>query len=130
MKIEKSLHGEIETRLQELKDLKVGTDEHKAAVDTLTKLLDRAIEIDKINIEHEEKSADREVETDLQLAKMEEEKKDRFARNAITIGSISVNALLLIWGTLKTFQFEKDGSVTSLIGRNIIGNFSKIFCKK
>ena len=116
MNIEKLLNKEIETEFECLLDLEAGSEEYKATIDGITKLLDRAIEIDKINIEHEEKQ---------QLNK--EEKNDRLIRHGINVASIVLPICVTIWGTLKSFKFEEEGTITTIMGRGFI---NKLLPKK
>lgn len=123
MKIETQLHKEIEDQLNELKKMTVGSEEYKLAVEGITKLMDRAIEIDKMNLDHQEKIDSREIETDLKLKQMKEERVDRIVKNMLTLIGIGVPAGLTVWGTLKSLRFEIDGTVTSIVGRSFIQKF-------
>ena len=123
MGIKKALYQEIEEEFQVLSEIKVGTDEYKASVDGLTKLLDRAIEIEKHEAEMKEREAER-IAKNIQVA---EEQKDRVVKNYISAGGIVLPLLVTIWGTLKSFKFEKDGTVTTIMGRGFI---NKLLPKK
>ena len=127
MKNEQLLHDEIQNEFESLKDFEVGTEEYKATVDGLVKLVDRAIEIDKLNLEAEEKAKNREKDYGFKLQQMEEERKDRLIRNCISTAGIVIPSLLTIWGTLKTLKFEQEGTVTTIIGRGFI---NKLLPKK
>ena len=127
MRIETELHAEIGSEFEELHKMEVGTEKYKTTVDGLTKLMDRAIEIEKLNIEHEEKTKEFETEVELKQAQMEEDRKDRWFRNIMTGVGIVAPLGVTIWGTLKTIQFEKEGTVTTLIGRAF---FNKLMFKK
>lgn len=127
MRIETMLHTEIENEFEELKRLQLGTEEYKTTVDGLTKLVDRAIELDKINIEHEEKTITRKEENEFKTMQMIEDKKDRNMKNSIAIGTTFLTVGVTIWGVLKSLKFEETGTVTTLVGRNFIG---KLFSKK
>lgn len=127
MNIETLLNDEIESELKLLKDMEIGSDDYKMTVDGLVKLMDRAIEIEKINVEHEEKSSDREADTDVKLAQMEEDKKDRVIKNLIGIAGILIPTAVTIWGTLKSLKFEEEGTVTTIMGRGFI---NKLLPKK
>ena len=120
MKIDTLLHEEIQNEFGELKRLAVGTEEYKITVDGITKLMDRAIEIDKLENDHKEKVANRESEMDLKIQQMEDEKKDRRIKNFIAVFGIGVPTLLTIWGTKKSIQFEKEGTFTTIMGRGFI----------
>lgn len=127
MKNEQLLHDEIESEFECLKELEIGTEQYKVTVDELVKLVDRAIEIDKLNLEAEEKAKNREKDNDFKQQQMEEERKDRLIRNCISAAGIVIPSLLTIWGTLKTFKFEQEGTVTTMIGRGFI---NKLLPKK
>ena len=127
MKIETLLHEEIESEFECLDSLEVGTEQYKVTVDGIDKLVDRAIEIDKLNLEAEEKAKNREKDSEFKQQQMEEEKKDRLIRNCISAAGVVIPSLLTIWGTLKTFKFEQEGTVTTIIGRGFI---NKLLPKK
>ena len=123
MKIKETLYKEIEDELQALNEIEVGTDEYKSSVDGVTKLLDRAIEIEKHEAEMKEREAER-IAKSIQVA---EEQKDRVVKNYISAGGVVLPLLVTIWGTLKSFKFEKDGTVTTIMGRGFI---NKLLPKK
>ena len=123
MKIKETLYKEIEDELQALNEIEVGTDEYKSSVDGVTKLLDRAIEIEKHEAEMKEREAER-IAKNIQTA---EEQKDRVVKNYISAGGVVLPLLVTIWGTLKSFKFEKDGTVTTIMGRGFI---NKLLPKK
>ena len=123
MKVKETLYKEIEDELQALNEIEVGTDEYKSSVDGVTKLLDRAIEIEKHEAEMKEREAER-IAKNIQVA---EEQKDRVVKNYISAGGVVLPLLVTIWGTLKSFKFEKDGTVTTIMGRGFI---NKLLPKK
>ena len=123
MKIKETLYKEIEDELQALNEIEVGTDEYKSSVDGVTKLLDRAIEIEKHEAEMKEREAER-IAKNIQVA---EEQKDRVVKNYIAAGGVVLPLLVTIWGTLKSFKFEKDGTITTIMGRGFI---NKLLPKK
>lgn len=116
MSIEGLLREVTRDELEMLKTMGPGSNEHKMAVDDVTKLVDRIIEIEKIDIERQEKQKE-----------MEDEQKDRFIKNCISVVTITVPAVLTIWGTLKSFEFEKEGTITTIMGRGFI---NKLLPKK
>lgn len=127
MSIEQLLRDEIQTELEKLKELEVGTDEHKAMVDSVTKLTDRVIELEKIDVDEEDREAKREeakkqaeFEQQTKLKEMDDEGKDRLIRNCIAAAGIVVPVLVTIWGTKKSFEFEKEGTITTIMGRGFI----------
>lgn len=127
MKIETVLDGEILNEFEELKKLKVGSEEYRTAVDGIGKLLDRAIEYDKLDAECNDKSLNRGFEEDYKLQLAEDEKRDRRIKNIITIVGIAVPSVITIWGTIVSLNFEKEGTVTTIMGRGFI---NKLLPKK
>ena len=127
MKIETKLHEEIAKELEELSRMQLGTEEYKGTVDGISKLMDRAIEIERLDIETQEKVEARHVEEDLKLKQMRDENKDRFVKNCITVGGILAPLVVTIWGTIKSIQFEEKGTITTIMGRGFI---SKLLPKK
>lgn len=114
--IETLLHEEIGNRFNELHEMKAGTPEYEKTVDGVAKLMDRAIEIEKLDKETQDKT-----ET------LKEEKKDRLVRNIIAAAGIIIPTLVTVWGTKKSFEFEKEGTITTIMGR---GFLQKLLPKK
>lgn len=127
MKVETVLHDEILSELEELKKLQVGSDEYRTAVDGISKLVDRAIEYDKLDAECNDKSLNRGFDEDYKLQQAEDEKRDRRIKNGIAIAGLVVPAVITIWGTIKSLDFEKEGTVTTIMGRGFI---NKLLPKK
>lgn len=127
MTTEKALHEEIVNGFANLDELEVGSDKRKQQVAELTALVDRAIEIDRLNMEHEEKVKTREIETNFRNMQMAEERKDRIVKNCLTAAGIAIPTLVTIWGTIKSLRFEQEGTVTTIMGRGFI---NKLLPKK
>lgn len=125
--IETLLHEEIQDGFDALSRMERGTEIHKTTVDEVAKLFDKAIEIEKIEIEAKDKAKAREIEASLKRAQMEEDRKDRRVKNGIAIGGIVLPLAVTIWGTFKTLKFEEEGTVTTIMGRGFI---NKLIPKK
>lgn len=125
MKNETMLHEEIQSEFEELKKIEVGSDKYKTAVDGLTKLMDRAIEIDKLNVGAEERLDARNIDAELRQEQLEADVKDRKVRNVISIAGIVIPTAVTIWGTLKSLKFEETGTVTTNAGRNFMNRIFK-----
>ena len=125
--IETLLHEEIQDGFDALSKMERGTEIHKTTVDEVAKLFDKAIEIEKIEIEAKDKAKSREIEASLKKAQMEEDRKDRRVKNGIALGGIVLPLAVTIWGTFKTFRFEETGTVTTMMGRGFI---NKLIPKK
>ena len=126
MSTERLLTDVIDTDLEKLKGMEVGTEPYKSTVDSVTKLIDRMLEIDKFNNELNEKIEARETEQEIERERMEHERKDRIIKNCLTGFSIVGGMALTVWGTFKSLKFEETGTITSTAGRKFIsGLFSK-----
>lgn len=120
MSIKTLLDDEIREEIENLKDVEAGTDKHKAAVDALTKLLDRSIEMDKNDIEATDRYDKQKSETELKQKQIEDERKDRIVKNVLTGISVIGGFGLTIWGTCKSIKFEETGTITTIMGRGFI----------
>ena len=114
--IETLLHEEISSGFDALCKIERGTELHKTTVDEIAKLFDKAIEIEKIEVEAKERAKAR-----------EEDRKDRRVKNGIAIGGIVLPLVVTIWGTFKSFRFEETGTITTMMGRGFI---NKLIPKK
>ena len=116
----KMLHEEIESQFYGLEGIEIGSEAYRNAVDGLSKLMDREIEISKLQAEREDKLESRAIETRLKNRQLMDDKTDKIIRNGLTAAGLVITAGLTVWGTLKTFKFEETGTITSSIGRGFI----------
>lgn len=127
MKLKTMLHEEIQNEFESLRKMELGTETYKVTVNGLAQLMDRAIELEKIDVDVQEKSIDREIENDFKLKQMRDENRDRLIKNSITVAGIIIPVTVTIWGTIKTLKFETEGTVTTIMGRGFI---NKLIPKK
>ena len=125
--IDPQLYDVIKDDFEKLKGNDLGSDERKAALDEVTKLMDRAIEIKKVDIECENKAATLESEQLMRKQQIEDEKKDRLIKNLISVAGIVLPIGLTIWGTKVSLKFEEEGTITTIMGRGFI---NKLLPKK
>lgn len=126
MRIETLLQDEIVEEIGELNKIEVGSDSYRIATEGIAKLMDKAIEMDKISQEMEERRSNRNEDLELKTRQIEAEIRDRKVKNVITVAVSAVGTVVTIWGTLKTLKFEEVGTITTMAGRNFI---NKIFKK-
>ena len=127
MKLQNLLCDEVKSELEELSKMQIGTDEYKTAVDGITKLVAQAIEVEKFNADIEEREIDRDMDHDFKLKQLEEDRKDRRAKNIIAVAGILIPVGVTVWGTIKSLKFEEEGTVTTIVGRGFI---NKLLPKK
>lgn len=137
MNIKVLLQDEIRRELDEIKKIDVGTDECKTAIDGVTKLIGLSNDMDKVDLEYQDRYEAREIEKelkkeqlgddrDLKKRQLKDERIDRHIKNLITLATFAGGVALTYWGTCKTFEFEKEGSITTMMGRGFInGLFHK-----
>ena len=123
------LYEEFEKELKELSRMQIGTEQYKVAVDGITKLTDRIIEIDKLDSEKNVKELEniaRMEEQELKREQLKSEKRDRIVKNVITVSgavlSVAVYALAFIAST----NFEREGTFTTEGGKNSIRQLLKL----
>lgn len=132
------LKNEIETELNTIGEMDMGSEEQSKAVGDLTKLLDRAIELEKIEVDKQQKELNREIEyekmenelrlkeqaqefdRELKEKQRKDENIDRAVKNTLTGVSIIGGFGLTIWGTIKSIKFEETGTITTIMGRGFI----------
>ena len=120
MSIQRLLREEIESEFKELSKITPGGDEYRVAIDGITKLMDRAIEREKNEIDRQDRIDARDSENEFKTKQMEDEKKDRFVKNLLTgLGTIG-GLVVTIWGAKKAWKFEETGTVASPVGRSFI----------
>lgn len=109
MSMTTKLHVEIDDRFDNLAELDPSSKEYSAVVDSVTKLMDRAIEIEKL-----EKA---EAQNEKQL---KEEHKSRVVKNCIDVGLPVLSLGVTTWMALTSLKFEENGSITTTIGRKTL----------
>lgn len=114
MNMETYLYEEIENEFNALAKKEVGSPEHAKAVDSLTKLMDRAIEMEKVTTS----AAQNEQQ-------MIEDRKSRLVKNLIDIGGVVLPLAVTVWGAKVSFKFEETGTITSAAGRQFIQKLFK-----
>jgi hypothetical protein len=127
MNIETKLHVEIDDEFDKLADMEPGSEKYRTTVDGITKLMDRAIEMERIDMDCKDRAAARESEQALKEQQMREERKDRIVKNIIGAAGVVLPLVVTIWGTKVSLKFEETGTITTQTGRQFI---QKLFHKK
>lgn len=146
--IKELLRKKIQEETSKLDGLEVGSNEYKAVVDGITKLTDRLVEIEKL--EHTKYESEKTyyqtkerdklekekfefsksqsaIDNSIKSDQLREEKKDHIIKNVVSIVIPVATLFVTVWGTLASFQFEKEGTVTTIMGRGFI---NKLLPKK
>jgi hypothetical protein len=125
--VEELLREEIRYEIGYLGQQDVGSEGYKNGIDGVIKLMDRWVEVEKVDLqrkqhsdESEQRKYEYEAERALKEKELAEEKKDRLIKNILAGAGIGIPAIITIWGTLKTFRFEETGTITTTLGRGFI----------
>ena len=127
MGMQEMLNEEIKTEFEALKKAKPGDDTHRTTVDSLAKLMDRAIELKRIEANSEELCNSREVETDLKIQQVKYDKKDRVIKKMMAGARYVATIVVTIWGTGASMNFEKEGTITTSAGRKHLNMTLSLF---
>lgn len=111
------LHDEIESELKNLGTMDCGSEDYKVAAEGLTKLLDRAIEMEKLDISQKEAEANRDNEIEKLMLQIEEDKKNRRSNVGLNLLTVAAGVGTAILGTFVTLKFEETGSVSTIAGK-------------
>ena len=106
MSIKDVLINEFIEETEKLDSMEVGTEEHKVALDGVTKLADRVIEIEKFEAELEEKKIQR-----------EEEKRERNNKFIIGLATSGVTLASYWLAFIMSTNFERFGTFTGKAGQ-------------
>ena len=126
MSVRSNLVEEFESELEELSKMEVGTDTYRATVDGVTKLADRIIEIDKIEKENSVNIDTQEQEYAIKAQQLKDEKKDRFIKNCIAIGTFVGGVLVYSLAFIASTNFEREGTLTTEGGKSSLRQLLKL----
>ena len=117
MGMQTMLDEEIKRELEVLRALNPGDENHKTAVGSLAQLMDRAIELKKVDAGAYEAEIARNIELDLKNKQMQDDKKDRVIKYIMTGAKDTAIIVITIWGTVASINFEREGTITTSAGR-------------
>lgn len=118
MSIKEKIVEEFDSQMDILHDMKLGTDEYKVTVDGITKLADRAIELEKLEAEMKSKNADRELETYFKTQELATAKKENKTRTAVDlVKTVAPIAAAFAMGII-SMRWEKVDTLTSTAGKS------------
>lgn len=125
-----ALDGEISTELEVLESMETNSEDYKIMVEGLTKLIDRSMELEKIEIGKAQEAEKIKLETKKIKFEAQQAKTNKIFQwvgYGISAAGIVIPVAVTIWGTKVTLNFEKEGTVTTMMGRGFI---NKLLPKK
>ena len=120
MNIETLLYDVMETDFNVIAEEDLGSEKRKAAVDELTKFMDRAIEMEKVTNDCKDKKEIRENDRFIRMCQLGDDNRDRIVKNIMSAAGIVLPLLVTIWGTKVSMKFENEETFTTIMGRGFI----------
>ena len=125
-----ALDGEISTELEVLESMETNSEDYKIMVEVITKLIDRSMELEKIEISKAQEAEKIKNEAEKMKFEAKQAKTNKIFQwigYGISAAGIVIPVAVTIWGTKVTLNFEKEGTVTTMMGRGFI---NKLLPKK
>ena len=116
MSIDELLNEDLVSEMEKLRKTSYDDKNYGVVADTVAKLMDKRIEMDKVKNEQL-----------LKEQQMKDEKKDRLVKNIIGAAGVVLPLIVTIWGTKVSLKFEEEGTFTTIMGRGFI---NKLLPKK
>jgi hypothetical protein len=116
MRIDELLDEDIVSEMDKLRTTPYDAKEYEAVADTVVKLMDRKIEMEKVKNEQL-----------FREKQLKEDKKDRLIKNIIGGAGVVLPLIVTIWGTKVSLKFEEEGTFTTIMGKGFI---NKLLPKK
>lgn len=124
MSIKMQLTEEFNDEISEVSKMEIGSKEHSAAVESLIKLADRIIEIDKIDNEQELKDRTQMDENYLKDKQLKVNKVDTVLKHAGNLGKTLLMVGAGLWVYTSSMKYEEEGIIpTTDGGRSSIKQF-------
>lgn len=120
------LNEEICEELKETKKLTIGTDGYDSAINGTTRLIDRQIELEKLEMQRDQQIFDNEMKVE----QLHMEQKDRRVKNLLTGLSVIGGLAMYGFGIYASAKVEEEGSFATLFGRTTMSNLSKMLFRK
>lgn len=122
MRIENAVTDEALAALETVSKIQIGTDEYDKGVNSVTKLVDRTIEMEKVEIERRKLDIE-DRKLDVEEAKLEADKRNQFRKDLIGVGTFVVTTASGLLVVMETFRFDRTDTPTSTLGRTILAKF-------
>lgn len=117
------LEKEIKSEIKNLSDLKLGSEEHTAAIENLAKLYRLKIEETKNEKELSDAFDARKQEYRLKREQLSEQVKDRYFKIGIEAAGLILPLVFYASWMKKGFKFEETGTFTSTTFRGLFNRF-------
>lgn len=111
------LEEQIQSTIEEIGKLDVGSEKHEKATEALAKLLDKYNAMERLEVEIREKYDSKEAENALKEAEyalkeeqLKHEKRDAIIKNILTgLQVVACGIMIPIWGVKAAAKYEEEG---------------------
>ena len=117
--IREALWANYDSIESEIKKISSGDETYEIKLEERDKIRNELLKLEQLKNDREIKNMQFEID-----------KKNEFIRNLITIGTFSINFIGCVYFTCKSFDFDKQSTMTSTMGRGILSNFMPKLFKK
>ena len=124
------LRAEIESEIEALSRMDLGTEEYKIANEGVSKLISHYTEMVKADANEALEKERIFNEKFFKAQEQEQERKNSIWRNVGMGANIVVPTLVTIWGVIYTTNFEREDSYTSTAGRGFANTVTKLLLRK
>ena len=129
MSVKTLVTQEICEEITELGKMELGTETSKTAINGVGVLMDKAIDLEKLEIERQKIELEA-AKVDIERDKVELDKKDRKIKNRITIGTAAAGAGITVGMGLLAYIYEERGTITTKPGNMFVDRALNYFFKK
>ena len=126
MRIKYALDEEIRDEIESLGKQAIGSKEFTSNLVGVTKLLEKKIELERLEAEYNDRALAREAEVELKIQQMKDDRRDRNLKHALTFITFAGSSALSVLGLIASTNFERYGTLTTKGGQNSIANLLKI----
>lgn len=107
------LHEQVQDALNGIDVTDIASEESAKAVENSIKLVDREIEMTKIQNDYDAKLAQVEADKEVKLQQIEEDKKSRWIDRAVDVGKFAIG--LAVTAAVSTFAYkqEQEGNIVT-----------------
>lgn len=117
MSVEFALEDEIVDGFLKLNKLEFGSEQYNRGADALCKLVHAAVAVDESERKLKEMVESRQQTHELEERKLKAEKREQILKYTVAVVSLAASVGVTTWGATHSWEFEKQGSVTTLIGK-------------
>lgn len=126
MNVKDQIVEEIVDQIRVVHKMEVGSEAYKIAVDGVSKLADKVIDIQKLELEESQRNADREMSTYFETKKLEQAEKDRRSLNKREIFKVVTPLSVAVLMGVFSMLWEKSDSLTTTFGRQNLRDLIRI----